>query len=88
MPTLRCLLNGPFKDLHFSVSDHRIAPVHDVVFLDEPDNSTVTPLIYRPKRSTSPPAGDVDQSTDDSNVYYFERSVKVNFIGLKEKQQI
>ncbi|KNC25245.1 hypothetical protein FF38_10265, partial [Lucilia cuprina] len=53
-PTLRCLLNGPFKDLHFNVTDHRITPVHDVVFLDDVDNPTVTPLIYRPKRSTSP----------------------------------
>ncbi|XP_075155372.1 uncharacterized protein LOC142228747 isoform X2 [Haematobia irritans] len=48
-PTLRCLLNGPFRDLHFTVTDHRITPVHDVVFLDEVDNPNVTPLIYRPK---------------------------------------
>ncbi|XP_073831688.1 uncharacterized protein [Musca autumnalis] len=48
-PTLRCILNGPFRDLHFTVTDHRITPVHDVVFLDEVDNPSVKPLIYRPK---------------------------------------
>ncbi|XP_065366139.1 uncharacterized protein LOC135959065 [Calliphora vicina] len=69
-PTLRCLLNGPFKDLHFTVSEHRITPVHDVVFLDDVDNPTVTPLIYRPKRSTSPV--NADETTNDTNGLYFE----------------
>ncbi|XP_062138914.1 uncharacterized protein LOC133847735 [Drosophila sulfurigaster albostrigata] len=45
--TLRCLLNGPFRDLHFNVSDHRLIPVHDVVFLDDIERN-VKPLIYRP----------------------------------------
>ncbi|EDW00036.1 GH12639 [Drosophila grimshawi] len=45
--TLRCLLNGPFRDLHFNVNDHRLIPVHDVVFLDDIERS-VKPLIYRP----------------------------------------
>ncbi|KAI8036125.1 hypothetical protein M5D96_010985 [Drosophila gunungcola] len=47
---LRCLLNGPFRDLHFNVSDHRIIPVHDVVFLDDFERN-VKPLIYRPVTS-------------------------------------
>lgn len=47
--TLRCLLNGPFRDLHFNIADHhhRIIPVHDVVFIDDIE-SNVKPLIYRP----------------------------------------
>ncbi|XP_064538614.1 uncharacterized protein LOC135428497 [Drosophila montana] len=45
--TLRCLLNVPFRDLHFNVSDHRVIPVHDVVFLDDIERN-VKPLIYRP----------------------------------------
>ncbi|KAH8387936.1 hypothetical protein KR093_010383, partial [Drosophila rubida] len=45
--TLRCLLNGPFRDLHFNGSDHRLIPVHDVVFLDDIERN-VKPLIYRP----------------------------------------
>ncbi|XP_023176370.2 uncharacterized protein LOC111603128 [Drosophila hydei] len=45
--TLRCLLNGPFRDLHFNVSEHRLIPVHDVVFLDDIERN-VKPLIYRP----------------------------------------
>lgn len=44
---LRCLLHGPFRDLHFNVSDHRLIPVHDVVFLDDVERN-VKPLIYRP----------------------------------------
>ncbi|XP_070075242.1 uncharacterized protein [Drosophila takahashii] len=47
---LRCLLNGPFRDLHFNVSDHRLIPVHDVVFLDDFERN-VKPLIYRPVTS-------------------------------------
>ncbi|KAH8345151.1 hypothetical protein KR059_006936, partial [Drosophila kikkawai] len=47
---LRCLFNGPFRDLHFNVSDHRIIPVHDVVFLDDFERN-VKPLIYRPVTS-------------------------------------
>ncbi|XP_022211715.2 uncharacterized protein LOC111067011 [Drosophila obscura] len=50
---LRCLFNGPFRDLHFSVSgDHRLIPVHDVVFLDDFEHN-VKPLIYRPVTSES-----------------------------------
>uniref|UniRef100_A0A1A9W6E2 Uncharacterized protein n=1 Tax=Glossina brevipalpis TaxID=37001 RepID=A0A1A9W6E2_9MUSC len=45
-PSLHCLLNGPLNSLHFSVIDQRVAPIHDVVFLDH-INSTVTPLNYR-----------------------------------------
>ncbi|KAH8410534.1 hypothetical protein KR222_004717, partial [Zaprionus bogoriensis] len=51
--TLRCLLNGPFRDLHFNVSDHRLIPVHDVVFLDDIEHS-VKPLIYRPVLAETP----------------------------------
>ncbi|XP_026838503.1 eye-specific diacylglycerol kinase isoform X16 [Drosophila erecta] len=47
---LRCLFNGPFRDLHFNVTDHRIIPVHDVVFLDDFERN-VKPLIYRPVTS-------------------------------------
>ncbi|BFG01410.1 eye-specific diacylglycerol kinase [Drosophila madeirensis] len=48
---LRCLFNGPFRDLHFNVSgDHRLIPVHDVVFLDDFERN-VKPLIYRPVTS-------------------------------------
>jgi len=62
---LRCLLNGPFRDLHFNVSDHRLIPVHDVVFLDDFEHN-VKPLIYRPVTSEvaasapAPANGDVD----------------------------
>lgn len=48
--TLRCLLNGPFRDLHFNIADHHhrsIIPVHDVVFIDDIE-CNVKPLIYRP----------------------------------------
>ncbi|XP_030567364.1 uncharacterized protein LOC115767273 [Drosophila novamexicana] len=45
--TLRCRLNIPFRDLHFNVADHRLIPVHDVVFLDDIERN-VKPLIYRP----------------------------------------
>ncbi|XP_033150273.1 uncharacterized protein LOC117134913 [Drosophila busckii] len=69
--TLRCLLNGPFRDLHFNVSDHRIIPVHDVVFLDDIEQS-VKPLIYRPVLSesvtptpTPPPADTVEDFEGD-----------------------
>lgn len=52
--TLRCLLHGPFRDLHFNVSDlHRIIPVHDVVFLDDVE-CNVKPLIYRPVLAETP----------------------------------
>ncbi|XP_050744568.1 uncharacterized protein LOC127011525 isoform X2 [Drosophila biarmipes] len=47
---LRCLLNGPFRDLHFHAGDHRLIPVHDVVFLDDFEHA-VKPLIYRPVTS-------------------------------------
>ncbi|XP_020713942.1 uncharacterized protein LOC110117940 [Ceratitis capitata] len=47
VPSLRCLLNGSFRDLNFVNTDHRITPVHDVVFLDEVD-PTIKPLNYRP----------------------------------------
>ncbi|XP_036344612.1 uncharacterized protein LOC118753845, partial [Rhagoletis pomonella] len=57
-PTLRCLLNGPFRELHFAATDHRITPVHDIVFLDEVDPA-ITPLNYRPI-ATSPEATSPD----------------------------
>ncbi|XP_070132663.1 uncharacterized protein [Drosophila bipectinata] len=47
---LRCLFNGPFRDLPFNVGDHRLIPVHDVVFLDDFERN-VKPLIYRPVTS-------------------------------------
>ncbi|XP_030386703.1 uncharacterized protein LOC115633401 [Scaptodrosophila lebanonensis] len=51
---LRCLLHGgPFRDLHFSVSDNRLIPVHDVVFLDDDIDRNVKPLIYRPVHAES-----------------------------------
>nr|XP_014102509.2 uncharacterized protein LOC106627053 isoform X1 [Bactrocera oleae] len=50
-PTLRCLLNGP---LNLTNAEHRITPVHDVVFLDEVDPDII-PLNYRPI-PTSPEA--------------------------------
>ncbi|XP_037931849.1 uncharacterized protein LOC119666639 [Teleopsis dalmanni] len=51
-PTLRCLLQGSFREFHFTSTDHRITPVHDIVFLDEVDNCSVKPLIYRPVPTT------------------------------------
>ncbi|EDW26471.1 GL12963 [Drosophila persimilis] len=54
---LRCLFNGPFRDLHFNVSgDHRLIPVHDVVFLDDFERN-VKPLIYRPVTSETSGGG-------------------------------
>lgn len=47
---LRCLFTGPFRDLPFNVGDHRLIPVHDVVFLDDFERN-VKPLIYRPVTS-------------------------------------
>ncbi|KAH8300832.1 hypothetical protein KR018_012594, partial [Drosophila ironensis] len=48
---LRCLFQGPFRDLPFNVGgDHRLIPVHDVVFLDDFERN-VKPLIYRPVTS-------------------------------------
>ncbi|XP_053948404.1 uncharacterized protein LOC128856955 isoform X2 [Anastrepha ludens] len=57
-PTLGCLLNGPFRDLHFTGTDHRVTPLHDIVFLDEGDPA-ITPLNYRPI-ATSPTATSSD----------------------------
>lgn len=57
---LRCLFNGPFRDLHFNVTDHRIIPVHDVVFLDDFERN-VKPLIYRPVTSEVAASASVDE---------------------------
>ncbi|XP_023037199.1 uncharacterized protein LOC111519649 [Drosophila willistoni] len=64
---LRCLFNGPFRDLHFNATDNRLIPVHDVVFLDDFEHN-VKPLIYRPVPSeASLPVVTVIKNTNNNN---------------------